>query len=447
MPSLTLSALFSIIIFSCYAVCLTYQMRFSEGIHTDVLPQADLDEERTHDLIRPQQHATAINPQPMSISEDKQRSPIKPRLPPRPKPPPVRPAPPPIASGKQKVHRKSITDNAFGEESAAVSTHIREYKRAMLGNFTIGLKIVDKSWKEFCGNTIEHAYGVEEWTDIYTIESSSAQSATLLGFAGGSAEAGKFHIGVICTAPGYGTVLINELQRIRQEDITLEALGYVVPFYYKIGFRFSDCQQSSEVLATVDNMAGQLTKSGRLTAEQFEALWAEGKDRHPLLAVLRKYCDVKPCGKTDDVRLEASADISSVGEGYLNLHLGDKLNVLYRGSVATGDQGWLYGTSPTSKKSGWFAEANAWLDDNLMVASKDKTAVGQGYLSLHRGERLKVLYMGTVASGDQGWLYGTSLTSGESGWFTDDRCEDIPLDLCEPYIQDSFGFEMTRCKS
>ena len=48
-------------------------------------------------------------------------------------------------------------------------------------------------------------------------------------------------------------------------------------------------------------------------------------------------------------------------------------------------------------------------------------SVAGGYLALHRGDEVEVLYAGSIENGDAGWLFGTLLRStgeqGTQGWF------------------------------
>lgn len=50
------------------------------------------------------------------------------------------------------------------------------------------------------------------------------------------------------------------------------------------------------------------------------------------------------------------------------------------------------------------------------AAVEDVAAAGPGYLDLSKGDEVSVLYVGSPASGDEGWLYGSLQKSGCHGW-------------------------------
>ena len=107
--------------------------------------------------------------------------------------------------------------------------------------------------------------------------------------------------------------------------------------------------------------------------------------------------------------------VCSVAGGYLALHRGDEVEVLYAGSIENGDAGWLFGTLLRSTgeqgTQGWFPVSCL-----LCAAISSFRSLGPGYLALNKGDEVQVTYVGSWNNGDDGWLYGTACATGEQGW-------------------------------
>jgi len=49
-------------------------------------------------------------------------------------------------------------------------------------------------------------------------------------------------------------------------------------------------------------------------------------------------------------------------------------------------------------------------------ALEDTASIGCGYLALVKGETIKVLYLGSKATADEGWLFGHAISTDQQGW-------------------------------
>ena len=114
--------------------------------------------------------------------------------------------------------------------------------------------------------------------------------------------------------------------------------------------------------------------------------------------------------------------------GYLTVTKGDHVEVKYLGSKENGDEGWLFGVSCQNSQQGWF-DASCFSGR----ATRGAPSAGPGYLAVKQGDEIQVTYTGSEKKGDHGWLYGVSLSSGESGWF-DASCFFEETSVCLPFM-------------
>lgn len=73
------------------------------------------------------------------------------------------------------------------------------------------------------------------------------------------------------------------------------------------------------------------------------------------------------------------------------------------------------------------ADSSAVDVGSSLVAVADAPCDASGYLSLSIGEIVILQYKGCEASGDKGWLYGYSISTGKQGWFSDAAVSEHPL--------------------
>lgn len=57
-------------------------------------------------------------------------------------------------------------------------------------------------------------------------------------------------------------------------------------------------------------------------------------------------------------RCMAARSVASVGAGYMSMYAGEAVDILYIGSRATGDEGWAYGQRADGASRGWVAEVD-----------------------------------------------------------------------------------------
>ena len=91
------------------------------------------------------------------------------------------------------------------------------------------------------------------------------------------------------------------------------------------------------------------------------------------------------------------------------------VSVRRRGRAASSDMGWLYGTTIDGRQ-GWFPSGAVEPVCREVVQAFDG-AEKAGYLKLSPGERLIVLYRGSYATQDSEWAYGSTVDRRRSGWF------------------------------
>ena len=110
-------------------------------------------------------------------------------------------------------------------------------------------------------------------------------------------------------------------------------------------------------------------------------------------------------------------DVYSEAEGYLQVWQGGELEVLYVGSGAREDEGWIYGQKIAGKGEGWVKSADVAARWTVVVTSS-YSGSADGYISCQEGELLRVLYKGNSYD-EKGWLWVASLLSENSqkeGW-------------------------------
>lgn len=124
--------------------------------------------------------------------------------------------------------------------------------------------------------------------------------------------------------------------------------------------------------------------------------------------------------------------VPSIGSGYLTLSPRELVTIEYKGSQATADEGWFFGKSVATGFQGWFlASAVAEAGQNSGVRGMDVAGMigatvkmsaavpspATGYLAVLAGEAIKVEYVGSRATDDEGWFYGRrSLATHTHGW-------------------------------
>ena len=107
---------------------------------------------------------------------------------------------------------------------------------------------------------------------------------------------------------------------------------------------------------------------------------------------------------------------------YLSLIAGQLVRILYVGSEAESDAEWLYVRTENDHgvAEGWLRKSAVEEDRCIKILRDWPSSVHQdlpeGYLRLALGERVRVLYKGSGATGDKGWYFGAT-RGGRQGWF------------------------------
>ena len=136
---------------------------------------------------------------------------------------------------------------------------------------------------------------------------------------------------------------------------------------------------------------------------------------------------------------------SSGHDGYLALNIGDRVDVLHFEFESDGDAAWVFARdSQHHGRRGWLSawalkqptpHCKDWLRLNATLRIRRDAPMNlmppeYGYLRAYAGDRVAILYIGSDASSDVGWLYGSSGPS--VGWLGAGAVEPV-----EPETRDS----------
>lgn len=142
--------------------------------------------------------------------------------------------------------------------------------------------------------------------------------------------------------------------------------------------------------------------------------------------------------------------------GYLAVRSGDRVEVLYEGARGSSEEGWIFASlcddaGPQAASEGW---PRGWLPSRHVLAtaadppgsgsqaepdlvptargSYTVAPIGEGYLAVSPEEPLQVLYCGSQATGDEGWLFACRCRApDERGWVPGNAVKAVGEDEAE----------------
>jgi len=118
-------------------------------------------------------------------------------------------------------------------------------------------------------------------------------------------------------------------------------------------------------------------------------------------------------------KVVGKCNITAVSRGYLDIDVGNVIEVLHVGAENSDERGWLYGRALESSREGWIARSAVDPERRtpLFVKTAKQAMVSplQGYLGVTNGDPVEVLYLGDQGD-EQGWIYGRVLSTLREGW-------------------------------
>eukprot|EP00928_Gymnodinium_smaydae_P057190 TRINITY_DN4045_c0_g4_i1.p1 TRINITY_DN4045_c0_g4~~TRINITY_DN4045_c0_g4_i1.p1 ORF type:complete len:317 (-),score=20.91 TRINITY_DN4045_c0_g4_i1:268-1149(-) len=150
------------------------------------------------------------------------------------------------------------------------------------------MELVSSTGPGICRNTV-NLRGMSSWDTYYAFEQVSEGRRQLLAFVVGEFENDRYEIDAICARSGYGRSLLEHVAcHMETGSMHLEALGYVVPFYHKIGFQLTEsCAEEPNELKRL--LAETSSRNAVASMPELEQLFAKASSSvHPLVQLLQK---------------------------------------------------------------------------------------------------------------------------------------------------------------
>jgi hypothetical protein len=125
----------------------------------------------------------------------------------------------------------------------------------------------------------------------------------------------------------------------------------------------------------------------------------------------------------------------AINEGYLQVQRQQTFEVLYAGRHKTKDEDWFFVETCQDKRRGWIPKESVVLQsprvqkkadfqkDMLVHAIVETSPQDGGYLKLHVGDALKVLYVGSDETKDKDWIFAKDELSKTTGWTEKANCQ------------------------